>query len=211
LTFPRASTTIWLDDQPGENREMKTHVTTREQILQAAYRVLVEQGYDATTIKAIAREARVAPGLLHYYFTNKDELLVEVLRDISRRSTETMREVVERLPAEQLREAGLNAVLQRTLHTPEAYRLRYELFALGLRNPTLLPAVAALLKGGRESIGRTVRTAEGERVADPNLFAAVLLACFDGLALQHLADPDFDIEGAYEILRRIINVFLEYS
>ena len=190
---------------------MKTHVTTREHILQAAYRVLAEQGYDATTIKAIAREAEVAPGLLHYYFASKDELLVEVLRGISRRYTETMREVIERLPVEQLREAGLNEMLQRTLHTPEAYRLRYELFALGLRNPTLLPAVTALLKEGRKSIGRTVRTAGGERAADPNLLAALLLACFDGLALQHLTDPDFDVEGAYGVLERMISVFLEYG
>ena len=57
---------------------MATRATTREQIIQAAYRVLAEQGYDAATIKAIAREAGVAPGLLHYYFASKDELLVEV-------------------------------------------------------------------------------------------------------------------------------------
>src|SRR5258708_37654513 len=98
---------------------METHVTTREQIIQAAYRVLAEQGYDATTIKAIAREAEVAPGLLHYYFANKDELLVEVLRDISNRYTENMRSVMERLPADQLGEAGLNDALQRTLRSEE--------------------------------------------------------------------------------------------
>ncbi len=189
---------------------MKTHTTTREHILQAAYRVLTEQGYDATTIKAIAREAEVAPGLLHYYFANKDELLVEVLRDISNRYTENMRSVMERLPADQLGEAGLNDALQRTLRTPEAYRLRYELFALGLRNPALLPAVTALLKGGRESIGQIVQTVGGEQAADPNLLAAILLACFDGLALQHLTDPDFDVKGAYGVLAHMVSVFLEH-
>lgn len=190
---------------------METHATTREHIIQAAYRVLTEQGYDATTIKAIAREAEVAPGLLHYYFANKDELLVEVLRDISSRYTENMRKVMESLSADQLGGAGLNDALQRTLRTPEAYRLRYELFALGLRNPTLLPAVTALLKGGRESIGQIVQAAGGERVARPNVFAAILLACFDGLALQHLTDPDFEVEDAYEVLARMVSVFLEHS
>jgi AcrR family transcriptional regulator len=190
---------------------MEKHATTREHIIQAAYRVLTEQGYDATTIKAIAREAEVAPGLLHYYFTNKDELLVEVLRSVSNRYTETMRGVMERLPADQLGEAGLNDALQRTLHTPETYRLRYEFFALGLRNPTLLPAVTALLRGGRESIGQIVQAAGGGRAASPNLFAAILLACFDGLALQHLTDPDFDVEGAYGVLARMVSVFLEHG
>ncbi|HEU5377634.1 MAG TPA: TetR/AcrR family transcriptional regulator [Ktedonobacteraceae bacterium] len=190
---------------------METHPTTREHIIQAAYRVLTEQGYDATTIKAIAREAEVAPGLLHYYFANKDELLVEVLRDISRRYTESMREVMASLPADQLGKAGFNDALQRTLRTPEAYRLRYELFALGLRNSTLLPAVTALLKGGRESIGKIVQAAGGEQAADPHLLAAILLACFDGLALQYLTDPDFDVKGAYEVLSHMVSVFLEHS
>src|SRR5258708_8051255 len=111
---------------------METYVTTREHIIQAAYRVLTEQGYDATTIKAIAREAEAAPGLLHYYFANKDELLVEVLRDISSHYTENMRVVMERLPADQLRQAGLDDALQRTLRAPHVYRLPYESFALGL-------------------------------------------------------------------------------
>src|SRR5215468_9259384 len=110
---------------------MTTRATTREQIIQAAYRVLAEQGYDAATIKAIAREAGVAPGLLHYYFASKDELLIAVLKDISDRYTESGRQRSASLPADQLSEASLNDSLQRTLQSPEAYRLRYELFALG--------------------------------------------------------------------------------
>ena len=33
------------------------------------------QGYGATSLKDVAREASVAPGLLHYYFESKEELL----------------------------------------------------------------------------------------------------------------------------------------
>ncbi|GHO99439.1 hypothetical protein KSF_094870 [Reticulibacter mediterranei] len=101
-------------------------MTTRERIIQAAYHVLAEHGYDATTIKAIAREAEVAPGLVHYYFANKDELLVEVLKDISSRYTENMRRVMDSLPADRVGEAGLNDALQRTLRTPETYCLRWD-------------------------------------------------------------------------------------
>src|SRR5260370_19519187 len=121
LTFPvRVGYT--LVGQSTRRRQMKTHATTREHILQAAYRVLIEQGYDATTIKAIAREAEVAPGLLHYYFANKDELLVEVLRDISSRHTENMRGAMASLPAAQLLEAGLNDAFDGPRGTPEAIR-----------------------------------------------------------------------------------------
>src|SRR5215467_5463749 len=190
---------------------MTTRATTREQIIQAAYRVLAEQGYDAATIKAIAHEAGVAPGLLHYYFASKDELLVEVLKDISQRYTESGRQMSATVPAEQLGAAGLNDALQRTLHSPETYRLRYELFALGLRNPALLPAVRSLLASGRSGISHVVHSAVGERSFDTGALASILLACFDGLALQRLAEPDFDIESAYRLLSRMLNCLVESS
>jgi AcrR family transcriptional regulator len=188
---------------------MKTHANTREQIIQAAYKVLAEQGYDAATIKAIAHEAGVAPGLVHYYFTNKDELLIEVLNDISARFTESMRQISKSLPADQVREAALDNVLQRALQTPEIYRLRYEVFALGLRNPALLPAIASFLANARSGISHVIRAAVGERALDVNALAGILFACFNGLALQHLAEPDFDIEGAYRLLSRILQTFLD--
>jgi hypothetical protein len=31
-----------------------------------------------------------------------------------------------------------------------------------------------------------------------------MLAAFDGLALQKLVDPDFDLDGAYRVLDRMI-------
>ena len=188
---------------------METSGTTREHIIQSAYHVLVEQGYDAATIKAIAREAGVAPGLLHYYFANKDELLVEVLKDISRRYTESGYQRSSSLPPDQLREATLNDMLQRTLNTPGAYRLRYELFALGLRNPALQPAIRSLLESGRSGISHIVDAVAGERSFDADTLASILLACIDGLALQHLAEPDFNIERAYSLLSRMVKSLLE--
>lgn len=188
---------------------METSGTTREHIIQAAYHVLVEQGYDAATIKAIAREAGVAPGLLHYYFSNKDELFVEVLKDISRRYTESGYQRRSSLPPDQLREVTLNDMLQRTLKNPGTYRLRYELFALGLRNAALQPAIRSLLESGRSGISHIVDAVASERSFDADTLASILLACIDGLALQHLAEPDFDIESAYRLLSRMVKSLLE--
>jgi AcrR family transcriptional regulator len=54
---------------------------TRERIIAAAAKILEEKGYDATTLREISREAHAGPGLVHYYFVGKDELLVEVLQE----------------------------------------------------------------------------------------------------------------------------------
>ena len=46
---------------------------TKERIVDAAYRALVRHGYHETSMKDIAAEAAVAPGLAHYYFENKED------------------------------------------------------------------------------------------------------------------------------------------
>lgn len=46
----------------------------RASILKTAFRVFGELGYRATTIKAIALRAGIAPGSVYTYFTDKDDL-----------------------------------------------------------------------------------------------------------------------------------------
>ena len=52
---------------------------TRQRILDAAARLFHEQGYAATGISTILREAGVNAGSLYHFFPNKDALLVAVL------------------------------------------------------------------------------------------------------------------------------------
>jgi TetR/AcrR family fatty acid metabolism transcriptional regulator len=49
-------------------------------ILAAATRAFAENGYRATSITEIARAAEVSDGLIYKYFTNKRDLLEQVLR-----------------------------------------------------------------------------------------------------------------------------------
>lgn len=51
----------------------------RRELLAAFARVLAEHGYAGATIAAIAREAGVAPGLVHHHFESKEELLSGLL------------------------------------------------------------------------------------------------------------------------------------
>ena len=48
---------------------------TRELILTTALRLFRENGYDATTMRVIAREAGVSVGNAYYYFASKEHLI----------------------------------------------------------------------------------------------------------------------------------------
>jgi AcrR family transcriptional regulator len=50
---------------------------TRAAIIEAALRLFRETGYEATTMRAISREAGVSTGNAYYYFGSKEELIRE--------------------------------------------------------------------------------------------------------------------------------------
>jgi AcrR family transcriptional regulator len=57
--------------------------TRRSQILEAAVRLWLRQGFEATAVDAIAREAGLAKGTVYLYFASKESLLEEALRRYS--------------------------------------------------------------------------------------------------------------------------------
>ncbi|QBI51957.1 TetR/AcrR family transcriptional regulator [Streptomonospora litoralis] len=60
-------------------RDEESDRTLREHLVAAAERLLSEHGAAAVTVRDIAREARVAAGVLYNHFADKEELLAEAL------------------------------------------------------------------------------------------------------------------------------------
>ena len=198
--------------EPSENQHK-----TKERIIAAASKVLAEKGYEATTLREISREAQAAPGLVHYYFGGKDELLVEVLQAAGRRFHQRMEHLVQHAPVERSLEAVLTQLRERVDLEPDVYRLRYESFSLGLHNPVIEPKVRERLAQRRNELGSVIakvlenmeRTDGAQRSSlDPTLLAALLLSIFDGLALQKIMDPTFDLEAAYHLLAQTLHGLL---
>jgi len=54
-------------------------VATRERLLRTAFQLFHEQGYHATGVATILREAGVNAGSMYHFFSSKDDLLLKVL------------------------------------------------------------------------------------------------------------------------------------
>lgn len=54
----------------------------RAAIVAAMLPVMAQHGYEKATIQAIAREAGMTPGLIHYHFKSKQEILVSLVQAI---------------------------------------------------------------------------------------------------------------------------------
>ena len=76
----------------GSGRPRARGVETTRRILGAARRLFSEAGFSGASMGAVAKEAGVSKGLLHYHFDSKDHLFVETqqafFRELHRRFSE---------------------------------------------------------------------------------------------------------------------------
>jgi AcrR family transcriptional regulator len=194
---------ICMDDQlvPKPKKTWTHQGDNRERLIAAGYAILAEKGVEAATVKEIASFAGVSPGLFHYYFKSKDELLLAVLFEAGKRFAEQLRQDLQ----EAMKIQSFPAVALVKAHEvghkdPAWYRLRYELFALGLRKPEFLPAVGEYMAKTRQGMTQTIVALTGMDEAQAQSIAMVMLACVDGLALQQLAQPGLDMSAAYALV-----------
>lgn len=67
---------------------------TRERLLSAAAEILSKRGYSLTRLGDVARLAGLQPPAVYYHFTNRDDLVAEVMRAGQQRVREHVQEAV---------------------------------------------------------------------------------------------------------------------
>ena len=55
----------------------------RREIVQGLAQVMAERGYAKATVQAIARAAGLTPGLVHYHFENKQQILIALIETLA--------------------------------------------------------------------------------------------------------------------------------
>lgn len=68
-----------------------TKATPQERFLDAAERILIDEGRDGITTRRVAREAGLNHGLVHYYYGSVDNLMFAVLERFTGRLVERQR------------------------------------------------------------------------------------------------------------------------
>ena len=69
-------------------RTVKDPEERRRELLACAMRLFAEEGYDNVSVRAVARAARLAPGLAYHYFDSKERLFAAAIEDYARRCAE---------------------------------------------------------------------------------------------------------------------------
>jgi AcrR family transcriptional regulator len=105
---------------------------TREAIHDAALELFARLGYHATSMRAIAAEARVQPAAIYHWYASKEEILVQLQDDFMEQLTERVLAGMERhqRPALRLAAAVREHVVFHGRHTRAAFVTDSEIRAL---------------------------------------------------------------------------------
>ncbi|WP_440971061.1 TetR/AcrR family transcriptional regulator [Peribacillus frigoritolerans] len=95
---------------------------SKEKIRAAAMELFIKQGYYATSISDIAKQAGISKGLLYNYYKGKEELLSEMVESRIKEVIEVMEEAFTlNTPREQL-EHIINGAIDNIHQKPEVHR-----------------------------------------------------------------------------------------
>lgn len=194
-------------------RQLDKVAERRAQLADAALKTLSELGYARTSLREIAQNSEFSHGVLHYYFTDKVDLITYCVRQYKARCVTRYDKIVATAATPEELADGFTTTLAATL-ADEAYmhRLWYDLRAQSQFEESFRADVADIDSSLERMIWRiATRYAEllGTEVA---VSSPVMYALFDGLFQQGLlrylsGDPDAigDLQNRIrEILPRVI-------
>lgn len=181
----------------------------KEQIVRATVDCITKHGYHHFSMQDVARTAGVSKGIIHYYFLNKDDLMMSVLDrvagDIETVLLKDMTAVED--PVEKLR-IFVNVSFNIVRNTKEYYQVNMDFWTQINQKSEVREVIASHYAKFRETCVQVIEDGITKGVfkkVDPTVFASYVIAVIDGLSLQWLFDNgvyDYDatIQTAADII-----------
>lgn len=180
-------------------------------ILTATLAVLSKKGYENSTIHDIAEAAKISRGLLHYYFTDKEDIVAKALEfRFGSMWDEAIGEMSEIKSSEELVDAMIQILKRNIREHPEFTAILFETWCSSRRSKKIkkvfsegIDKAIGLIKdlldlAGSAGIIKTKAT-ESEGIV------RVLLAMYHGIAMQLIDHPEkIDDEGIWMPIRKML-------
>src|ERR1700736_2889279 len=170
-------------------------------------------------MKDIAAEAGVAPGLAHYYFETKEDLLVAAIEHGCEPLMRVWEEAGVSLSGPMPEDAdpmmfarmGFELAKEELKSYGGLFLLTFDMFGVGLHNPKIASAVRTFIEERRAFVARITQAVIAGMAAPPlasaAAIAAAILGSLHGIYLQKVMDPGFDAESAIDALSEMTIAF----
>jgi AcrR family transcriptional regulator len=179
---------------------------TRSQLLDATLVCLEQLGYTRTTTTEIARQAGVSRGAQLHHFPTKVELVTQAVEHLFERRHAEFLAAFEQLPAGASQRLDAAIDLLWSMVKGPAFLAWLELAVAARTDPELAVPVAELTGRFMVMVDTTFRRLFPSDAENPFFEVAprFAFALLDGLALEHLHNPDDAVaERVVDLLKRL--------
>ncbi|QSQ24272.1 TetR family transcriptional regulator [Pyxidicoccus parkwayensis] len=170
----------------------------RQQIVDGLLKVMAERGYERASVGEIAKAAGLSPGLVHYHFSDKQEILLVLVEQLASRARIRVTMRLARVKGDDAR-AKVDAFIDAFLATggdaaPSAVASWVTISAEAIRQPEVRAAYDRVVKADLEQLELLVAAVVGKRRA--RTIAAGLFAAVQGYFVLSASAPDLVPPGS---------------
>ncbi len=186
----------------------------REQIIRALNRCISKYGLQNTSIKKIAEEAGVQPGILHHYFKDRDEIVEELVRKIVDEMTASyLAEIGDHSDPETRFKKAVEFMFGPQMVNTEYASFFYDCWAEARRNERIRESFRMLYARFRKAIvDLLVESGKSGRLSRAEIedLATMVIAIQDGVSLQwETALERVSLPRMTRLTKRFIDLFVE--
>ena len=169
----------------------------RQQIIDAAFELFAEIGYQKTSISAIAKSAGVSKGLIYHYFSSKEDVLIGIFDMLTEMGDQIIDAGAEKSPKEHLKDV-LDQVFLFIEHQTGLAKL---MISLSLQPDALETLREKVQHGNRDQIEKSAQIFEDLGYDDPKTEAFFLGATLDGVLLGLITmGKDYPLENVKKVI-----------
>ena len=182
----------------------------RRQILDAARRCFIKDGFHATSMQDVLTEADLSAGAVYRYFRGKEDIIAAIADEALAELTSSVADMLDTDPLPSLEDVvgRIVATVGRLDAGQELANLAVQVWAEALRSPALAERVAETFNGLRGVLAdlASVYAERGLIPPDvpPTSVAKVLMAIGPGFAMQRALLGDVDEEVFSDGLRAVL-------
>lgn len=167
----------------------------RAQLIRAAYKVVSKKGYYNFTIKDIAKESGLSSGLVHYYFKDKQDLLLNLLKDINSNMKSYLNKelVLTQSPQEKLL-TYMDQAFSLAEKEKEYFYVLIDFWTQTKHNPRMRQANNRLMQSYRDECAAIVKegiaTGAFRKEIDVAFAATTIVSVIQGTIVQYVLDNE---------------------
>ena len=164
----------------------------KNQIVRATLDCMTKYGHDNFSMQDVAKTAKVSKGIIHYYFLNKDDLMMSVLEKVAADIEQTLQQDMAAIddPIKKLK-VFIEGCFDIVKNTREYYQVNMDFWTQINQKECVRNVISKHYDNFRKTCGDVLKQGIEKKIfkdTDISEYSSFIIAIIDGISLQWLFD-----------------------